>query len=313
MSEVNDADSVRKLALSRLNEWSGQGWKVEKIRDIIDAGNENLSNKIIEFEVAIQNSAELKKRIKSIQNSGLIPTDLDSWVEELTDPLSFESINQEYTKWAKQNRSWEISLFNSLDSWLDLDLEQEYDDVLARFDDLDISSHATLRPYYSKLNNPSKLTEIEQMLEMAETSERKQVNTIATAIENLEKMGIHLDLVRRLMMNYQIVNAEYLYSQRKIREKDQALQYIYNNYRFLNFSDEDVRNLAGFMVSYAKYEWARRLLQPYAKKVDVDEEVLFYYLNLVQYKPLRAYFQSQVVDLEVVLILLKQSAEQCLV
>ena len=195
MSEVNDADSVRKLALSRLNEWSGQGWKVEKIRDIIDAGNENLSNKIIEFEVAIQNSAELKKRIKSIQNNGLIPTNLDSWLEELTDPLSFESINEEYTKWAKQNRSWEISLFNSLDSWLDLDLEQEYDDVLARFDDLDISSHATLRPYYSKLNNPSKLTEIEQMLEMAETSERKQVNTITTAIENLENMGIQTQSV----------------------------------------------------------------------------------------------------------------------
>ena len=195
MSEVNDADSVRKLALSRLNEWSGQGWKVEKIRDIIEAGNENLSNKIIEFEVAIQNSAELKKRIKSIQNNGLIPTDLDSWVEDLTDPLSFESINEEYTKWAKQNRSWEISLFNSLDSWLDLDLEQEYDDVLARFDDLDISSHATLRPYYSKLSNPSKLTEIEQMLEMAETSERKQVNTITTAIENLENMGIQTQSV----------------------------------------------------------------------------------------------------------------------
>ncbi len=195
MSEVNDADSVRKLALSRLNEWSGQGWKVEKIRDIIETGNENLSNKIIEFEVAIQNSAELKKRIKSIQNNGLIPTDLDSWVEELKDPLSFESINEEYTKWAKQNRSWEISLFNSLDSWLDLDLEQEYDDVLARLDDLDISSHATLRPYYSKLNNPSKLTEIEQMLEMAETSERKQVNTITTAIENLENMGIQTQSV----------------------------------------------------------------------------------------------------------------------
>ena len=116
-------------------------------------------------------------------------------MEELTDPLSFESINEEYTKWAKQNRSWEISLFNSLDSWLDLDLEQEYDDVLARFDDLDISSHATLRPYYSKLNNPSKLTEIEQMLEMAETSERKQVNTITTAIENLENMGIQTQSV----------------------------------------------------------------------------------------------------------------------
>ena len=200
MSEVNDADSVRKLALSRLNEWSGQGWKVEKIRDIIEAGNENLSNKIIEFEVAIQNSAELKKRIKSIQNNGLIPTDLDSWVEELTDPLSFESINEEYTKWAKQNRGWEISLFNSLDSWLDLDLEQEYDDVLARFDELDISSHATLRPYYSKLNNPSKLTEIEQMLEMAEASERKQVNTITTAIENLENMGIQTQSVDGLSL-----------------------------------------------------------------------------------------------------------------
>ncbi|MEC8736099.1 MAG: hypothetical protein VXX39_03995, partial [Candidatus Thermoplasmatota archaeon] len=190
MSEVNDADSVRKLALSRLDEWSGQGWKVENIRDIIETGDQNLSNKIIEFEVAIQNSAELKKRINSIQNKGVIPTNLDSWMEGLTDPLNFESINDEYTKWARQNRSWELSLFNSLDSWLDLDLEQEYDDVLARLDDLDISSHATLRPYYSKLNNPSKLTDIEQMLEMAEVSERKQIDTLTTAIENLEKMGI---------------------------------------------------------------------------------------------------------------------------
>ena len=200
MSEVNDADSVRKLALSRLDEWSGQGWKVEKIRDIIEAGDENLSNKIIEFEVAIQNSAELKKRINSIQNKALTPANLGSWLKRLTDPLSFESINEEYTKWAKQNRSWEISLFNSLDSWLDLDLEQEYDDVLVRLDGLDISSHATLRPYYSKLNNPSKLTEIEQMLEMAEASERKQINTIATAIQNLEEMGIKTQSVDGLSL-----------------------------------------------------------------------------------------------------------------
>jgi len=190
LSEVNDADSVRELALSRLDEWSGQGWKVEDIRDIIEAGDENLSNKIIEFEVGIQNSAELRKRINSIQNDWLIPANLDSWVEELTDPLNFESINDEYTKWARQNRGWEISLFNSLDSWLDLDLEQEYDDVLMRLDNLDPSSHATLRPYYSKLSNPSKLTEIEKMVEMAEDSERMQIDTIATAIENLEKMGI---------------------------------------------------------------------------------------------------------------------------
>lgn len=200
MSEANDADSVRKLALSRLNEWSEQGWKVEVIRDIIEDEDENLSNKIIEFEVGIQNSAELKKRINSIQNKGLIPTNLDSWVEALADPLNFESINEGYTKWARQNRSWELSLFNSLDFWLDLDLEQEYDDVLARLDNLDISSHATLRPYYSKLNNPSKLTEIEQMLEMAEASERKQIDTIATAIQKLEEMGIKTQSVDGLSL-----------------------------------------------------------------------------------------------------------------
>ena len=104
MSEVNDADSVRKLALSRLNEWSEQGWKVEVIRNIIEDEDENLSNKIIEFEVGIQNSAELKKRINSIQNKGLIPTNLDSWVEALTDPLNFESINEGYRN--GKNHSW---------------------------------------------------------------------------------------------------------------------------------------------------------------------------------------------------------------
>ena len=141
MSEVNDADSVRKLALSRLDEWHKQGWNIENIRNIIENEEENLSNIIIELEFAIQNSAELRKRINSINKNELIPDKIDTWKENISDPLNFEKINDDYTKWARQNRNWEVSLFNSLDSWLDLDLEEKYDEVLERLDHLDISSN----------------------------------------------------------------------------------------------------------------------------------------------------------------------------
>ena len=218
MSEVNDADSVRKLALSRLDEWHKQGWNIENIRNIIENEEENLSNIIIELEVAIQNSAELRKRINSIYKNELIPDKIDTWKENISDPLNFEKINDDYTKWARQNRNWEVSLFNSLDSWLDLDLEEKYDEVLERLDNLDISSHATLRPYYPKLTNPSKLTEIEQMMQMAEASEKKQIDTIMTAIKNLEELGIKTQSIDGLSLIEAIGVVEKLQSFAEISE-----------------------------------------------------------------------------------------------
>ena len=130
-----------------------------------------------------------------------------------------KKISGDYLSWAKEHRIWEITMFNSLDQWLDLSLESEYDDVLARLDVLDVSSQATIRPFTKKLSNPSLFSEIEKMLELAENSEQKQRETIRNALEELAKSGIQTKDLENLPLMEAISEVEKLQSYSETSEK----------------------------------------------------------------------------------------------
>ena len=144
---------------------------------------------------------------------------VDSWRADILNPLNFEKISGDYLSWAKEHRIWEITMFNSLDQWLDLSLESEYDDVLARLDVLDVSSQATIRPFTKKLSNPSLFSEIEKMLELAENSEQKQRETIRIALKGLAKSGIQTKDLENLPLMEAISEVEKLQSYSEISEK----------------------------------------------------------------------------------------------
>jgi hypothetical protein len=99
-------------------------------------------------------------------------------------------------------------------------------------------------------------------------------------IENLNKYNIPKNLVQRMLVNYEIVMCEYYMVRGDYPNKDKSLQYIASNYKNIPLSDFDYLCLAQYFSSYARYDWAIRLLENKVKKVDVDEDLLFYYLNL---------------------------------
>lgn len=99
-------------------------------------------------------------------------------------------------------------------------------------------------------------------------------------IQNLSEMGINKKLVTRLLINFYIVYSEYLMRDRLYDEKNKVLSLIYLKYKELDLTNEDVLNLAQYFASYNSYEKAIKLLTPYVMKIDVDEDLLFYYLNL---------------------------------
>ena len=72
---------------------------------------------------------------------------------------------------------------------------------------------------------------------------------------------------------------------RKYMEKDKTVKYIYDNYSLLNLNDKDALSLSQYFVAYHKYDWAERLLAKYAIKIDVEEDLLFYYINLTIAQP----------------------------
>jgi len=99
-------------------------------------------------------------------------------------------------------------------------------------------------------------------------------------IEQLGRSGIQRSLVKRMLINYNIIMCEYYMYIKDYANKDKALRYIKTNYKYVPTSDHDLLSLAQYFAAYAKYDWAEKLLLPYVTKVDIEEDLLFYYLNL---------------------------------
>jgi hypothetical protein len=104
-------------------------------------------------------------------------------------------------------------------------------------------------------------------------------------INELPKYGIAPSLVKRMLINYNIVMSGVYMDRYNYAAKDKTLQYIRDNYAALSLSDADILALAKYLSYYAQRPWAEALLQDRAHQLDVDENLLFYYLNLKLFDP----------------------------
>lgn len=99
-------------------------------------------------------------------------------------------------------------------------------------------------------------------------------------ILGLEKYGIAKELINRMIVNFHIIKSEKDVRKRNYKAKDASVAFIYNNYKNTSMSDSDYLSLAQFLTYYANLEKAENLLTDKVKSIDVDEGLLFYYLNL---------------------------------
>jgi hypothetical protein len=108
---------------------------------------------------------------------------------------------------------------------------------------------------------------------------------IRKEIEALRKYGVSDALVRRLLINYNIILSEVKLNKRDYSGKDKAMQFIYNAYRPLKLNDADLVNLAKYFSHYSKFEWALQVVAPRINSLSASEDLLFYYINLTIYQP----------------------------
>lgn len=97
---------------------------------------------------------------------------------------------------------------------------------------------------------------------------------------NLKKYGIEASLIDRMLVNFYIVKAEKEMQQRNYPAKDVAVSYILKNYTKFSLTNYDYLSLAQFLTYYANMKEAVKLLDSKARSVTIDEDLLFYYLNL---------------------------------
>lgn len=99
-------------------------------------------------------------------------------------------------------------------------------------------------------------------------------------ISALKNYGIDSALISRMMVNFHIIKAENLMRKREYANKDKSVSYINSNYKKFPLSDYDYLSLAQFFSYYANTDLSVNLLEEKAKSIDIDEDLLFYYLNL---------------------------------
>jgi len=104
-------------------------------------------------------------------------------------------------------------------------------------------------------------------------------------IEALRGYGVETPLVTRMLINHNIIMAELDMMKGDYAKKDERIAYIRHNYRSVPMKDQDHLSLAQYFASYANYAFALDVVEPHLADIDVDEDLLFYYLNLTIFDP----------------------------
>jgi len=99
-------------------------------------------------------------------------------------------------------------------------------------------------------------------------------------IKNLSKYGIRENLIKRMLINYNIIIAEIFMKNEKYEAKDLALLEIKENYMDKSLRDPDLLSLGKYFSEYGQYHWADEIISPRLDKLDVNEDLLFFYINL---------------------------------
>ncbi|WP_435415447.1 hypothetical protein [Polaribacter aestuariivivens] len=105
-------------------------------------------------------------------------------------------------------------------------------------------------------------------------------NDFKKEIMALKSYGITQNLIDRMLVNFHIVKAEKNMRERKYEAKDESVDFIIDTYENFYLSNFDYLSLAQFLSFYANTDEATELLEDKVKTITVDEDLLYYYLNL---------------------------------
>ena len=108
-------------------------------------------------------------------------------------------------------------------------------------------------------------------------------------INALKRFQIDNALVQRMLINYHIITCEHSRYRRDYATRDRSLQFIISSYEQLPLSDVEVFSLAKYLSHNAHRNEAEKLVAKRVVSIDVNEDLLFYYLNLQFYKAVDDY------------------------
>lgn len=104
-------------------------------------------------------------------------------------------------------------------------------------------------------------------------------------IYQLRHLNIDTSLVTRMLINYYVLQCDNYMRKLNYAAKDSSLHYIKQHYQALPLTDADRYALARYFSFYSREDWALEVITPRIDAIDVSEDLVFYYINLLFYHP----------------------------
>ena len=102
-------------------------------------------------------------------------------------------------------------------------------------------------------------------------------------IKSLYTTNIEQRMINRLVLNYNIISADYFYENKKFKEREKALEEVRKALLSDNFDRNQTFRIANYFMFQMRIGWAIDIMKPFALKSSIDEEFLFTFLTLAIY------------------------------
>lgn len=102
-------------------------------------------------------------------------------------------------------------------------------------------------------------------------------------IKLLYSTNIEQRMINRLILNYNIISADYYYENKKFKEREKALEDVRKALLSANFDRNQTFKIANYFMFQMRIGWAIDIMKPFALKPTIDEEFLFTFLTLAIY------------------------------
>lgn len=89
--------------------------------------------------------------------------------------------------------------------------------------------------------------------------------------------------IHQLILNHNIVSADYYYETKKFKERDKSLLEVKKMLLQSQLSKEQVVQISDYFIFQMRISWAIELMKPWVVQTDIDEDFLFTFLTIAIY------------------------------
>jgi len=102
-------------------------------------------------------------------------------------------------------------------------------------------------------------------------------------IRALYNLGIANEDINRLILNFNLIAADYYYDNQKFKEREKALDDVHKILLQVHLSKKQAYKIANYFIFQMKIDWAIEIMKPFAIKPKIDENFLYTFISIAIY------------------------------